>query len=51
MYLYICGSMGGRSGSLVPFGAKLWEAVTLSTTRNPAKKSYVVELSASSVNP
>src|SRR5215212_8270475 len=29
MYLYICGSVGGRSGSLVPFGAKLWEAVTL----------------------
>jgi len=44
MYLYICGSVGGRSGSLVSFGAGLWEAVSRATTRNPAKKSYVVEL-------
>jgi hypothetical protein len=54
MYLYICGSMGGRSGPKVPFGAKLWEAVSLSTARNPAKKScvcsYLIGLLIESLN-
>ena len=41
MYLYICGSVGGRSGSLVPFGAKLWEAVTLCRRRGTRPKSLM----------
>ena len=41
MYLYICGSVGGRSGSLVPFGAKLWEAVTLYRRRGTRPKSLM----------
>ena len=41
MYLYICGSVGGRSGSLVPFGAGLWEAVTLCRRRGTRSKSLM----------
>jgi hypothetical protein len=52
MYLYICGSVGGRSGPDVPPARSLWEAMTLCRRRGTQPESFfLVLLSSSYVNP